>query len=93
MRVGRFGAGRNRPNLLGTAARTAVVAGTASAVTGVFRRRHNHRNHVEPVAAPSPAISDDRLGRLERLAALRNSGVLTEAEFEVEKAKILDAPA
>jgi hypothetical protein len=42
-----------------------------------------------PPAAPS---GDDRLARLERLAALKASGALTDAEFEAEKAKILAGP-
>jgi putative oligomerization/nucleic acid binding protein len=86
MRLGR----RQRPNLLGAAARTAVIAGTASAVTGAVRkRRHNH--HAEP-----QGITDDQLSKLERLADLRKAGVLSDEELETEKAKILgpaDAPA
>ena len=31
----------------------------------------------------------DRLGQLERLADLKQEGILTEAEFETERAKIL----
>lgn len=40
----------------------------------------------EPVDAPA----DDTISRLERLAALRDSGAITEAEFAAQKAKILD---
>jgi hypothetical protein len=42
---------------------------------------------VAPVAAPPK--QDDRITRLERLQRLRDEGVLSESEFEVEKAKIL----
>jgi hypothetical protein len=44
-----------------------------------------------PVAAPvaTPPKQDDRITRLERLQRLREEGVLSESEFEVEKAKIL----
>lgn len=91
MRRGR----RQRPNLLGAAARTAVIAGTASAVTGAVRRRR-HNNHAEPQADVAPGITDDQLSRLERLADLRKAGVLSDEELETEKAKILgreEAPA
>ncbi|HEV7648475.1 MAG TPA: SHOCT domain-containing protein [Actinophytocola sp.] len=95
MRLGRRGAQRQRSNLLGAAARTAVIAGTASAVTGAVRR-HNHNNHAEQPPAAT-GITDDQLSRLERLADLRKAGVLSDDEFEVEKAKILgrgvDAPS
>jgi hypothetical protein len=44
-----------------------------------------------PVAAPvaAPASSVDRLSALRELGELRAQGVLTEAEFAAEKAKIL----
>jgi hypothetical protein len=84
MRLGRRAA-RQRPNLLGAAARTAVIAGTASAVTGAVRRRHHNHNGAPPAAG----ITEDQLSRLERLADLKKAGVLSEEEFEVEKAEIL----
>lgn len=43
------------------------------------------------VPADGPGAVDDRIAALERLAALKDSGVLTEAEFETEKARILDS--
>jgi hypothetical protein len=43
-------------------------------------------------AAPTPAPSSaDRIARLEKLGQLRASGVLTDEEFEAQKAKILGA--
>jgi hypothetical protein len=45
-----------------------------------------------PAAAPAPppnAAGPDRIEQLTQLAALKDSGALTEAEFEAEKAKIL----
>jgi len=87
-------------NLLGMAARTAVVAGTASAVTGAVRR-HNRRE--EPVQQQFPVqqqeaprqtgITEEQIGRLERLAELRKAGVLSEEEFAAQKASILRASA
>ena len=45
----------------------------------------------EGAAAGSPGAVDDRVAALERLAALKASGVITETEFETEKARILDS--
>ncbi|MEV0495423.1 SHOCT domain-containing protein [Streptomyces atratus] len=95
---------RRGPGLLGTVARTAVVAGTASAVGGRVQRRQQEKwgaqeaaaqqqvqeqRAVQQQAAPSGPAADDLLGRLERLAELKKQGILTEAEFEEQKAKIL----
>lgn len=41
--------------------------------------------------SPAPASGDDVISRLERLAVLREKGILTEAEFHEQKAKILAA--
>jgi hypothetical protein len=40
-------------------------------------------------SAPPAAPAADPVAQLERLGALRDSGVLTEAEFQAQKAKIL----
>jgi hypothetical protein len=85
------------PGLLRMGARTAVVAGTATAVSGrVARRQQNRWAQPEPApeqppppAAPAPAAGEDRVQQLKDLAALKEQGVLTEAEFEAEKARIL----
>jgi hypothetical protein len=82
--------------LLRGVARTAVVAGTATAVSNRVSRRQANRwseqneEYAEP-AAPAPAqpVLDDRLDQLKQLGELKASGVLTEAEFEAQKAKIL----
>jgi hypothetical protein len=42
-----------------------------------------------PAPAPAPAAGGDHVAELERLAKLRDSGALTDAEFEQQKAKIL----
>jgi hypothetical protein len=45
-----------------------------------------------PAAPPAaPASAPDRLSMLERLVSLRSAGMLTEAEFELEKARILQS--
>ena len=78
-------------------ARTAVVAGTATAVSGRVARRQQNRwaQQEQPPeqppqpAAAAPAAGQDRVQQLKDLAALKEQGVLTEAEFEAEKARIL----
>jgi hypothetical protein len=42
-------------------------------------------------AAPAPAPEDAQIERLERLVALRERGVLSDEEFESQKAKILSS--
>jgi Short C-terminal domain len=84
------------PGLMRGVARTAVIAGTATAVSGRVARRQNARwsqqeaaqqQYAEPpAAAPS---TDDKLEQLKELGELKASGVLTDAEFEAQKAKIL----
>jgi putative oligomerization/nucleic acid binding protein len=87
-------AGRQRPSLLGTMARTAVVAGTASAVAGGVRarqdqRRHDQQQRAEPPPAPAPAAGGDLADTIARLAQLRDSGALTDDEFAAAKARLL----
>jgi len=112
------------PGLLRGVARTAVVAGTATAVSGRVQRRQAEKfagrdaniyaqreeayqqqaGYAQPQAQPTyappppppvqaapPAYDggDDMLEQLERLGRLRDQGVLTEAEFAAQKAKIL----
>ena len=94
------------PGLIGAMARTAVVAGTATAVSNRVSRRQAERwarddqssyyadpAYAQPVyAAPAPAApppAADPLEQLTKLAQLRDSGILTQQEFEAQKAKIL----
>ncbi len=97
-----LGSRRGRPSLIGraatTAARTAVISGTATAVSGRVAGRDRT---AAPAAAPAPAdapapapapsggITDEALGKLRQLAELRTLGVLTDAEFEEQKARLL----
>ncbi|WP_406364054.1 SHOCT domain-containing protein [Streptomyces sp. NBC_01579] len=101
---------RRGPGLLGAVARTAVVAGTASAVSGRVQQRQQQRWGAQEAAAQEEAAAqqqavqqqtppaqaappapptDDIIDRLERLAELKKQGILTDAEFEAQKAKIL----
>ena len=77
--------------LLRMAARTAVVAGTATAVSGRVQRRQAARYDqadAQPAqAAPPP--EDDATAQLENLANLHTQGVLTDEEFAAAKAKAL----
>ena len=93
------------PGLIRGVARTAVVAGTATAVSNrVSRRQANKWSQQEqpqqdykqapqeqapPPPAPAAPSTDDKLAQLKELGQLRDSGVLTDAEFEAQKAKIL----
>jgi hypothetical protein len=85
--------------LLRGVARTAVIAGTATAVSNRVSRRQAERwygdEQNEPAAEPAaPAAAPaapaaDPLEQLKQLGELKASGVLTDAEFEAQKAKIL----
>jgi hypothetical protein len=84
------------PGLLRGVARTAVIAGTATHVSNNVSRRQANRwaeqegAVEEPMQAAPPApAQDDKLEQLQKLGELKTSGVLTEAEFEAQKAKIL----
>jgi Short C-terminal domain len=83
------------------AARTAVVAGTATAVSNRVSRRQAERwdqQDQEQYAqqqqqyaqqAPPPEPEDDAGAQLQKLAQLHTQGVLTDDEFAAAKAKIL----
>ena len=86
------------PGLLRGMARTAVVAGTATAVSNRVSRRQAERwaaqepqpQYAEqPQAAAAPPAAPDPIERLKELGELRDKGVLTEEEFEAQKAKVL----
>ncbi|WP_331767452.1 SHOCT domain-containing protein [Embleya sp. NBC_00896] len=89
------------PGLLRGVARTAVVAGTATAVSNRVSRRQAGRwaeqepQQAAPQPAPAPeaaAPTDDmsgKLAQLKELGELKDQGVLSESEFEAQKARIL----
>ena len=105
-----------RPGLIGMAARTAVVAGTATAVSGSVQRHQQEKaqNQYEQqqyeqqqqqaqmqaaaqqavaqqqAAAPAaPAGGVDIVAELQKLAALKDQGILSDAEFAAAKARLL----
>ena len=92
------------PGLLRGMARTAVIAGTATATSNAVNRRQASKNaeaygnaqqqyvqeqQAPPPAAPAEGGPDDNLARLETLGQLKAQGILNEEEFAAEKAKIL----
>ncbi len=92
--------------LLRGIARTAAIAGTATAVSNRVSRRQGNRwaqqddqqyaqqqqNAPQPQYAPPPApAAPDTIAQLKELAELKNQGILTEEEFNAQKAKILAA--
>lgn len=86
------------PGLLGGIARTAVVAGTATAVSNRVSRRQAERwsqqeappqQGYSEAPPPAPAAQADPIDRLKELGELRDKGVLTEEEFAAQKARVL----
>jgi Short C-terminal domain len=87
------------PGLLRGMARTAVIAGTATAVSNRVSRRQANRwaqqgevqyAQEQPVQQVAPAqAAPDPVEQLKDLADLKAQGVLTDAEFETQKARIL----
>ena len=85
------------PGLIRGVARTAAVAGTATAVSNRVSRRQAGRwaqedaaaYEPEPAPAPAPAPAEDPIAKLRELSALHDQGVLTDEEFTAAKAKLL----
>ncbi|MFI8228908.1 SHOCT domain-containing protein [Streptomyces sp. NPDC085900] len=97
------------PGLLRGVARTAVVAGTATAVSNRVSRRQQGRWAAQsgqqqgyqqqgyqeappPPPAPTSSTADDmtnKIDQLKQLGELKAQGVLTEAEFEEQKRRLL----
>ena len=89
------------PGLLRGIARTAVIAGTATAVSGRVSRRQAQRwqsqgsdsepepAYQEPAPQYAPPPAPDPIQQLKDLADLKAQGILTEEEFAAQKARIL----
>jgi hypothetical protein len=95
------------PGLLRGVARTAVIAGTATAVSNRVSRRqadrwaaqdeqayeaqaYQQQAYAEPEPAPAPADDmDAKLAQLKQLGELKTQGVLSDAEFDDQKRRIL----
>ena len=104
-----------RPGLIGMAARTAVVAGTATAVSGSVQRHQQEKAQEQydqqqyeaqqqqaqmqaaaqqaaaqqQAAAPAAAGGTDLVAELQKLAALKEQGILSDDEFAAAKARLL----
>lgn len=94
------------PGLIRGVARTAAIAGTATAVSNRVSRRQagrwaeqDQQQAPEPQYAPppppeqepAPAVDmESKLAQLKELGELKTAGVLTELEFEQQKARILN---
>lgn len=80
--------------LLRGMARTAVVAGTATAVSNRVSRHQAQKwaneGEVQPgYMAPSEAPADDSVAQLQQLAQLKDQGILTQEEFDAKKKQLL----
>jgi Short C-terminal domain len=89
--------------LLRGIARTAAIAGTATAVSNRVSRRQQNRwarqddqqyaqeqpQYAAPAPPPAAAPARDQVAQLKDLAELKSQGILTDAEFDAQKAKIL----
>jgi hypothetical protein len=81
------------------AARTAVVAGTATAVSNRVAHKQQQKyaaQEAPPPAAPEPAPAaapaaggDDVVGKIKELASLHDAGALSDEEFAAAKAQLL----
>jgi hypothetical protein len=75
-------------------ARTAVIAGTATAVSGKVAGKQaaaagNAPATPPPAAAASAGLSSEAMEQLKKLSELHKSGILTDEEFEKQKALVL----
>ena len=88
--------------ILKTAARVAVASSVHGNIQRRQRQRWAAADHAAavqpapaahptppPMPVPPPPAADDVIAALERLGKLRDSGVLTEAEFSAQKARLL----
>jgi hypothetical protein len=92
-----------RPGLVGTMARTAVIAGTATAVAGSVSNHQQQKAAASqqaaaqqqaqqappPPVAPAPSAADDQMAQIQKLGELKAQGLLTDDEFAAAKAKVL----
>jgi hypothetical protein len=89
------------PGLLRGVARTAAIAGTATAVSNRVSRRQGERwaqqeeqqlQQQAPAAPAAPAAGGQSvIDQLKELGELKAQGILTEEEFAAQKAKLLNA--
>ena len=96
----RRGMGRGGPGVMGTVARTAVMASTASAIANAQRtagaealRREQMAERAAAGGGPGVGAAHERTAQvidlLRELAALRDQGVLSDREFADQKERLL----
>ena len=86
--------GRRGPGLIGTAARAGVAAGVAGRVHHRQQQRwaeQNQGSYEQAPSQPPPAqpAAPDYAAELEKLASLRDQGVISADDFEAKKKQIL----
>ena len=93
--------GRRGPSLVRAAATTAVVAGTAGAVRhrqdqkyasqdqAAYDQQMAAQQAAAPAAAPAAPAELDDAAEIQKYAALKGQGLITEEEFEAKKKQIL----
>jgi Short C-terminal domain len=92
-----LGSRRGRPSLIRSAAqtagRTAVVVGTANAMSrprgGAAPAPQAAPQAAMAEPAPAGGLTEATIGKLKQLAELQQAGILTEAEFQEQKARLL----
>jgi hypothetical protein len=85
------------PGLLRGVARTAAIAGTATAVSNRVSKRQGERwaeqeaapQQAQAAQAPPPPAAASTIDQLKELGELKSQGILTEEEFAAQKAKLL----
>lgn len=84
------------PGLLRGVARTAAIAGTATAVSNRVSKRQGERwaeqeapPQQQAAQAPPPPAAAPMIDQLKELGELKSQGILTEEEFAAQKAKLL----
>lgn len=79
-----------RRGIVGTMARTAVIAGTATAVSNNVTRRQMRRQQPQEPAEPAQAApQDDITAELEKLNDLKEKGLITQEDFDAKKKQLL----
>jgi hypothetical protein len=110
--------GRQGPGLVGTMAKTAVIAGTATVAVGATKAvmsggankqaaaqqdaaQQQQINDLQaqqaaaqPAAPPAPAgptpgSMDDQMAQIQKLAQMKEQGLITDDEFQAKKKQIL----
>ncbi|MFJ4251363.1 superinfection immunity protein [Pseudomonas sp. NPDC089741] len=68
-----------------------IIGWVVSLVWSVSSTQSADTIHVQPQPQPQPQSEEDKYQKLERIGSLKEKGLLTESEFEAEKAKLLQS--